>query len=295
MLKYLLITNPASGKRKGVDILRQVQPILRSVDIELESIMTSHTRHAEDIIREVDLTKFKAICVVGGDGTYHEVINGLLTRKDGIELPLGFIPAGTGNSLLKSLALDTVEAATKNILKGNIQTCDIAEIDTQTGKVYSFNVIGWGIPTDVNTMAEQFRWAKTQRYNLAAIMAIFRNRSRIAHVEMDDQIVHGDISFIVACNTAYAGNGMQLAPDAQIDDGLLDLLVIKKVSRFKLFRLFTKIFSGTHLPNNDIQYFRVKHFKVQSDADIPLIIDGETLGSAPFSVKVLPNRIKIFR
>ncbi len=151
------------------------------------------------------------------------------------------------------------------------------------------------MPADVNILAEKLRWSRGQRYNLAAIIEIFRNRQRWARITLDDRVLEGYWGFVAVCNTIHAGNGMKMAPEAKIDDGLLDVLVVGEMSRFKLLTTFIKLFSGTHLPDPDIAYHRVRSFQLETKENLPLNVDGETVGTSPFSVKILPQRIRIFK
>ena len=293
--KHLLIVNPVSGKRKGLAIVESVRPIFDKADIELTILITQSHNHAFDIARTYNLEQYQAICIAGGDGTAHQVINGMFSRNDGIELPIGLIPAGTGNSFLHDLKLTDPIMATHAIINGNTCHYDLAEIKSENKIIYSFNVIGWGVPVDINILAEKLRWSRGQRYNLAAIIEILRNRQRWARITLDDQVLEGYWGFAVACNTIHAGNGMIMAPEAKIDDGFLDLMVVGGMSRFKLLTTFIKLFSGTHLPDPDIVYHRVRSFQLESKDKLPLNVDGETVGTSPFSVQVLPRRIRIFK
>jgi len=293
-INYLFIVNPVSGKRKGLSIVENVRPIFEESNIELTILITQSHNHAFDIASTYDLEKYQAICTAGGDGTAHQVINGMLARKDGVELPIGLIPAGTGNSFLHDLQLtDPIDAANA-IIKGNTCHCDLAEIKTENNIIYSFNVISWGVPVDVTTLAEKLRWSRGQRYNLAAIIEIFRNRQRWARIAMDDEVLEGYWGLVVASNTIHAGNGMKMAPTAQIDDGLIDLTIVGKMSRFKLLTTFIKLFSGTHLPDPDIAHHRVRSFQLDSNEKLPLNVDGEKVGYSPFSVKYCHEGFEYF-
>ena len=143
-------------------------------------------------------------------------------------------------------------------------------------------------------MVRFLRWSRKQRYNLAAILEILNNRQHHARIILEDQVYEDRWTMVVITNTIHAGNGMKMAPSAKIDDGLLDVLLVRRMGRIKLLRTFAKLFSGTHLPDPDIIHQRVRNFQLETTTRLPLIVDGETIGSSPFSVRVLPQRIRIF-
>ena len=110
-MKFILIVNPFSGKKQGLKILEKIQPLFIESDIEIDIIKTDYSGHSENIAREFDITKYNGLLIIGGDGTFHEVINGLLNRSDQKKIPIGIIPAGSGNSFMHDLDLvDPVKA-----------------------------------------------------------------------------------------------------------------------------------------------------------------------------------------
>ncbi len=290
MHKLVLIVNPESGKKKGRTIARKLYPFLEG--FQVNQIITTFPGSATESILSCDLEKCRMIVVVGGDGTIHEVINGLMKRDDGIKPPLSIVPAGTGNSLAHDLGISGIEEAIEVVQMGRQIEMDIAEIAYDNQVIYSFNVVGWGVPTNINILAEKIRWFRGQRYNVAALYEIMKNRGKEVRLEHDQGKVAGEVSFIVACNTIHTGNGMRLAPKARINDGLIDLLVVKKISRMQLLKLFLKVFKGAHIPHPLISYFQVKSFTIDSERAL-LNVDGEITGLAPCSVTVIPSAIRI--
>lgn len=295
MTKFHCIINPVSGGHRGKKIIQDLIPIFKESGIEIYPVVTKYRGHASELGRDLHFDDYSGICILGGDGTIHEFINGMLTRADGKQLPIGVIPAGTGNSLSHDLSIESPLEATQAIIKGKTIKCDIAEIRMGANIQYSFNVIGWGIPVDVNLVAEKLRWFRGQRYNVAALVEILMNRKRKAKITFNNTVIEDHFKIIVACNTQFTGNGMKMAPNANLNDGLLDLLIIKSVSRQKLFRLFTRIFNGTHVPDSDILYYQVESFKLESFPDTILNIDGETKGETPVEVKMNPGMISVFK
>ena len=230
---------------------------------------------------------------IGGDGTMSEVINGVMDRKDLDRFPLGLITGGTGNSFMHDInCLDPIEA-TKRIIDGKRRKIDIFSCKTPDKLFYGFNILGWGIPTDANLLADKMRWIGSQRYNLASILEVLSHRKRFARVSIDNNSIASDFAFIIGCNTIHTGKGMKMAPLARLDDGLIDLIIVRKVSRFKLLKLFPKVFAGNHISDPGVDYRQVKKFSILPEKDRQLNIDGEVLGTTPVEVEVLPQEIEL--
>ena len=293
MKKYYLTVNPYGGGKKGPKILKDVLPLFEQKNIELNIIETEYAGHNRDLANQLNMDGYDGFCCIGGDGTLNEVINGLLTRKDRLKFPIGLITGGTGNSFMHDLdCLDPIEAANK-IISDKRRFIDVFSCNTDGKTFYGFNILGWGIPTDANILADKLRWMGPQRYNFASIIEVLRHKKRFARVIIDNNSIGADFAFIIGCNTIHTGKGMRMAPLARLNDGLIDLIIVRKVSRFKLLKLFPKVFSGKHIGDPGVDYRQVKQFKFMSEDNSQLNLDGEVLGSTPVEVKILPKEVEI--
>ena len=124
-------------------------------------------------------------------------------------------------------------------------------------------------------------------------MEVLRHKKRCARVTIDGNAIGADFAFIIGCNTIHTGKGMKMAPLARLNDGLIDLIIVRKVSRLKLLKLFPKVFSGKHIGDPSVDYRQVKQFSIIPEEDNQLNLDGEVLGSTPVEVQVLPNEIEL--
>jgi YegS/Rv2252/BmrU family lipid kinase len=291
--KYYITLNPHGGTKKGSKILSQVLPIFESENAEVTVIETEYAGHARDLAMDVDMTNYDGFCCIGGDGTMHEAINGLLKRKDKKRFPLGLITGGTGNSFMCDMNCQDPIDATKRILSGNRRFIDVLECNSNGDVYYAFNLVGWGMPTDINNLAEKMRWLGTQRYNVATLIEVMRNSKRFAELKVNGESITDDFAFIIACNTIHVGKGMKMAPKAQVDDGLVDIIIVPKVNRFSLLKLFPKLFTGEHINSPELQYKQVNSFSIIPKENNKLNIDGELLGTTPVNVKVLQKEIEI--
>ena len=293
MKKFYLTVNPYGGGKRGPKILKNILPLFEEKNIQLTIIETEYAGHNKELANQLDMNGYDGLCCIGGDGTMYEVINGLMTREDRQKFPIGLITGGTGNSFMHDLeCLDPMDAA-KRIVKGERRSIDIFSCKANGEQYYGFNILGWGIPTDANILADKLRWMGSQRYNLSSIVEVLRHKKRFARVTIDGSSIGADFAFIIGCNTIHTGKGMKMAPLARLNDGLIDLIIVRKVSRLKLLKLFPKVFSGKHIGDPGVDYRQVKQFSIIPEEDSQLNLDGEVLGSTPVEVQVLPNEIEL--
>ncbi|MCM2372763.1 diacylglycerol/lipid kinase family protein [Aporhodopirellula aestuarii] len=292
---FCLIVNPHGGRKKGLHLLSEIQPIFDTAGIKLEVIVTEFAGHAREIAKQKDLVGYDGMIVIGGDGTMHEILNGLFTREDQQTIPIGLIPGGSGNSLIVDLELtDPVDAA-KAIVDEHIRKFDVVEITTNGRTVYSFNIIGWGLVTDVGIRAEKWRWLGPARYTIVSLLKVLRGtQARSAQLILDGKEIADEFTFVMVCNTRYTG-AMKIAPQAKLDDGLLDVIVLRHgASRLKLLSLFNRIYDGTHVEDPVVEYYTASQISLTSNQADPLNIDGELTGTTPFDIEVRPRAIEMF-
>ena len=293
-MKYYLIVNPYGGGGKGLKIKEKIQPVFESAGAELEIINTTHCGHAKELAQSLDFNGFNGICPIGGDGTMHEIINGMMLREDKSKIPIGLITGGTGNSFMHDLEmLDPIDAV-KAVVGGKKQSIDIIDLSVGGKQIYIFNIIGWGLVTDAGIKAEYIRWLGHNRYTISAAFEVLCKKRRPARLILDDNIYDDNFLFIIACNTKHTGKGMKMAPKSELDDGLLDVIVVKDASRLELFNLLPKVFDGTHISHPRLEYFQVKKFGIESENKDPLNIDGEINGTTPFISSVVPSALEVF-
>jgi sphingosine kinase len=292
--RYAIVVNPRGGMRRGISVLDRVKPILNASGAVLDVHVTQHRGHATEIARSLNLHDYDGLCVIGGDGTVHEVVNGLMQRGEPITVPLGLIPAGTGNTLHQHIQCDDPLQAARKILEGKTQPLDIARVTLNDRVVYCINIIGWGAVADINATAENLRFLGSVRYTLAALWHILRAKRHRIQIVHSDQVIDDEFLFVIACNTKYTGAGMKLAPRAELGDGKVDLIMVRKATRWQMLTLFSRVFNGSHLSLGFIEYHQVRSFALHSQGNERLNLDGEMTGNAPFTVDVEEDVIRIF-
>ena len=294
-MKFILTVNPHGGTKQGPLLLKKVKPLFDAAGAELFIIETTFAGHAKELANQLNITEYDGFIGIGGDGTLHEIINGMLSRHDDHKIPIGIIPGGSGNSYMHDLNLTDPLKAAKAIINGKTRSLDTAKVEVNHIIKYSNNMIGWGLVTDVGNQAEHFRWLGTNRYTILSVVAVLRHKSRPATLIMDDKKIEDEFIFIIACNSIHVGKGMKMAPKARLDDGLIDLIVIRSgVSRTRLLQVLPKLFDGSHINEPELEYYQTSQFSLIPETDEILNIDGEIMGSTPIQVNVIPKAFEMF-
>jgi len=294
-MKFILTVNPHGGKKLGPKLLNKVKPCFDSAGAELFIIETTFAGHAQELANQLDLSNYDGFIGIGGDGTLHEITNGMLSRQDGQKIPIGIIPGGSGNSYMHDLEMTNPLDAAKTIVRGKSCSVDVARVEVNHVIKYAINMIGWGLVTDVGNRAEKYRWLGTSRYTILSIVEVLRHKSRSAVLIMDDKKIEDEFTFIIACNSIHVGKGMKMAPKAKLNDGYIDLVIVKAgVTRTRLLQVLPKLFDGTHINEPEVSYYQTSAFSLIPEKDEILNIDGEIMGSTPINVKMLSNAIDFF-
>ena len=294
-MKFIIAVNPHGGKKLGSKILNKVKPIFYAEGSDLFIIETTFAGHAKELANQLDLSKYDGFLAIGGDGTLHEVENGMLSREDDQKIPIGIIPGGSGNSYMHDLGLtDPLEAA-RAILRGKTCAVDAARGEVNHVIKYAMNMVGWGLVTDVGNRAEHYRWLGPSRYTILSVVEVLRHKNRSATLIMNEKKIEDEFTFIIACNSIHVGKGMKMAPKAKLNDGLIDLIVVKAgATRTRLLKVIPKLFDGSHIHEPEVEYYQTSEFSLIPEKDEILNIDGEIMGATPIKVKMIPNAMEIF-
>ena len=292
-MRFVVIVNPRAGARRGLAVLDRVALLFGAAGAELHVRVTERPGQAGEIAATVDLSGCDGLCVIGGDGTIHEVVGGLMRRAEAISTPLGIIPGGTGNSVVRHCDCCNVEDAVRRILHGTAEPLDVIRVRMSNGVAYCVNIVGWGGVVDINLTAERLRLLGPPRYSVAALWNILRPKRRFARLVLDEQIIEDDFVFVMGCNTKFTGKDMLLAPQAEIGDGKIDVVVVRNASRREMWQLFNKVFDGSHLSLSFVEYHQVRSYSIESDNHDLLNLDGELKGETPLSAEVIPAALRI--
>jgi len=288
MASYKFILNPAAANGKGASMYSRLDKLCRHAGIAHEIVLTEKRGHAQLIAREA-AGNFTYIVAVGGDGTIHEVVNGMIFSK----AKLGILPVGTGNDLIRGLGIPNhFEKAFAIVLQGDTRFIDIGKI----GDIYFHNGIGVGFDAWVayETLREKFFRGK-----LKYLAGIFKTLNKYNPPEMtlfyDETVVKNRYFMINIANGLYMGGGFKLTPSAKFDDGELDLNIVINLTKLKVFKNLLGVFSGNHTSMPEVTQAKARKIKIVSNLPFAVQADGEFISAELKTVEVtlIPRALEI--
>jgi diacylglycerol kinase (ATP) len=294
-MKLLLVYNPFAGHGRAKKLLPQIEALFGKYNLEFDLALTDYPEHGIEIVSKADFSLYDGIIAAGGDGTLFEVINGYYKNKSIVRIPLGILPIGTGNAFARDLEIDNTqfEKAIEIISKNNLRKVDVGKFCTHGQDYYFLNIVGAGFVADANKTAQSFKFLGNFSYTIGVFYRILLLKFTKMKLEIDGKKIETDSTFIEISNTRYTANFL-MAPSAEIDDGLLDITLVKKITRGKLIKSFPKIFTGEHIFIDEIETFKAKHIKIETDEPKVLTPDGELLGITPVEITCLKHAIEVF-
>jgi diacylglycerol kinase (ATP) len=273
------LVNPGAGNgsaRGAVDQLRVLAGRLGAglvVTRRVGDLAEQARRAAEDGVER--------LLVVGGDGTLHHAAQGLA----GTATAVGVIPVGTGNDLARALEIPRgIEAAVRHALTAPVRRIDLI----RAGDTVCVGYAGAGFDSDVTRRANQVRWGRGRWiYPWAALRTLMSFEPLSARVTWDGGSFEGRLMFVDATNLPSYGGGMRIAPDARIDDGLLDLLLVKEVSRLTFLSVFPKVYKGSHVGHPCLLLERTARVEMEFERAVDLYGGGEAIRPVPAGERIV--------
>ncbi len=293
-----IIHNPAAGGGRGMARFHDAKKLLRDHGIQADPVATEYPRHATELAEQLAREGYKHILLLGGDGTMSEAANGILRVPKAQRPALGFIPAGTGNDILRDFnVLDRAEAIGR-IAAGEQRAMDAFRLryedDSGARERFSINLVGTGFaPQSVEITNRRYKWARGQAYNLGVIHNLLALKPQPTRVTLDGKEQEGDYPMTMACNTIHTGGAMKMAPMAKTDDGLADVLTVTKVGKLELLSLLGKVRTGGHVSHPSVRFQTAKRIEIEPANAGPLLVDGEVYGTTPVRIDVMPGALQI--
>ncbi|WP_340538475.1 diacylglycerol kinase [Nocardioides sp. GXZ039] len=286
-----LLTNPTAGKGRALRVRDEVVPRLRSAGIGVRTIEGRDADEALDLARAAVADGVDALVLVGGDGLVNLGLQAAATTGTA----LGIVPAGTGNDVARYLGFsrkDPLAAADR--IAGSLVREERVHLDlARTSGRYFATVLAAGFDAVVNERANQMTWPRGQmRYNLATV-AELRTFTPLPYVlDLDGVERRIDAMLVAVGNGPSFGGGLRIAEGARLDDGLLDVVVIKPLSRIELVRTYPKLFKGTHVDHPQYERHRVRRVTVAAPGIVGYA-DGERFAPLPMTIECVPAAIGV--
>lgn len=303
--EWMVIVNPKAGQGLATEFWEKIGQQLKQNLFDFQFYFTEKNGKTIEQTKKMIENGIENLIVIGGDGTLHEVANGIMlqNRIPSTAVHLGIIPIGTGNDWIKTMNIPNNISEAINIIKNGNRIfqdvgCATYHIDSQVQKRYFINTAGTGLDSIVVEKTNQQKnrsKSSTIAYFSNLLKAFYHYKPVQISIETDDgaKISGKMLSFAVGIGR-YNGGGMLPFPNANPTDGLFDGVFINNMSKLKMVFSFQKLYQGTLNTVKETHCFKAKHISINAESPIFLEADGETLGYAPFTFDIIPKALGVF-
>ena len=294
-VKHLFIVNPAAGNGIALRMARTIGKLFRELkqkykDIDYEIVFTRYEGHATEIARDFSSTGDYRIYAVGGDGTLNEVLNGMV----GTGSTLACIPGGSGNDFIKSVVkkfdrrrilLDTILGTEKEV--------DLGMADGR----YFLNIASLGFDANVVKNAEKYKTGPIVPNKISYLLSVISTAMDIkpekVRIIADGEVFDEEVFMVAVANGKYYGGGIKIAPLADINDGLLDVLIVTDIDRAKVMKFLPLAIAGKHMGLPELQYRRCKRVEIVAAEPVYINVDGELAARKQVVFSIAEKKIKM--
>jgi YegS/Rv2252/BmrU family lipid kinase len=296
-----LIFNPHADRGRAWDLASSLQAIIERHG-GASWAASEYPTHATELAEQAALDSFDVVAALGGDGTVHEVVNGLM-RVPPDQMPiLGIVPLGSGNDFSSSVGVQKdIELAMDRVFHGAPKAIDLGEVIDNSGRTeYWDNTLGIGF--DASATIHSYKITQLQGFALylwAVILTILKNHDApLMKIVTDEETIEQEVLMFVMCNGPREGGGFFVAPDAKPDDGILHYAMIEHVSRPMMFRLVPEVMNGTHGRFKQVRMGQFRELRLTSERPITIHTDGEVFAGfhsdvTEIDVKIHPGVLNV--
>ena len=292
---WTIIANPVSGRGRARRTGERVADLLHERGVYVDLMMSGAPGDCERLAREALARGVRQVAACGGDGTVHEVVNGL-ANSDAV---LGIVPCGRGNDLVRALGLSSdVEDVVNTLVHGVDRAIDLGKV----GDRFFATVASLGFDTAVaqrmrtqgtGFLTRTLEMGGTVSYGLTVLRTLVGYRSSLVRLRGDFGVFEGRILLAATANAPFYGSGVKIAPDAMVDDGVLDVCIVADVSRWTVLRMFLRAYSGAHVGHSAVRVVQTRTLQIESDDPLWIFADGEPMCEIPAKIEVVPGALKV--
>ena len=298
MERFFAIVNPAAGGGRSAKLAGPALARLREGGVHVDVIASTGPGHAVQLAREAFDQGYRRFIAVGGDGTAHEILNGVFSAGAAQRrIALGFLPLGTGNSFLRDFSNDGAEISLQAILAGRKRPVDLIRLTHASGQIHSFNLLSVGFTADVGALTNRhFKPLGHFGYLLGVFVRVAQLRRRAFALRCDDDKEWDErrCLFLTFNNSKYTGGTMMIAPHADPTDGLIEFVRWGPIGRLGLVRMLPKLYDGTHMDHPLASRRAVRHVEFNVPVPVDVMIDGEIVALQCRSLDVVPAAVDIY-
>jgi diacylglycerol kinase (ATP) len=295
-----VIVNPAAGAHSTHRKWPTIRSLLKSAGLSFDFQFTEGKGHGIELAKAAANDGYRYLVAVGGDGTIHEVANGIMQTQNSKETSLGIVSTGTGSDLSRTIGISAnYTQACSSITSPRRLIVDLGIVefqkDGQTRQRYFINSAGIGF--DAETVAFTQKLPKFLGGTLPYLTGLFCSflgyRNKAITLIIGDKTENARILTLVVANGGYFGGGMHIAPGAKVDDSLLDVVTIGNISKIGLLKALPSVYKGTHLSHPLVRLERATRISVESKRKCLVQADGEILGEGPASFSIIPGALSL--
>jgi len=304
MKDWLVIINPNAGGRLAEKEWPSIEDELKAQGFIFECVATQEPLHAIKIVAQKIEEGYRKIIAIGGDGTLHEIVNGIMKQNHvrPNELLLALISVGSGNDWIKTHQISAnYKEAIQQIIKGNTITQDVGKITYKNGgdlpeERYFINSVGIGfdarvvkyiLPNKIKGISNKSDYIK------GLIRSLFTHRNILSQLQLDNKTINAKIYNLTIGVCKFKGGGFKMLPNAVPNDGQLDVTLASRISKGKLIASLPKIFGGKVDKIKYFEFFQVKNMLINFSKPVCTEADGEFLGHYPIQVSIIPQQLRL--
>jgi diacylglycerol kinase (ATP) len=324
MERFFAIVNPAAGGGRSAKLAGPALERLRKSGLEVDEVTTGAPGDAVLLAREAYTEGYRRFLAVGGDGTGHEILNGIfggaaITQRAGAQhagaerrvaaqsataesataerVAMGFLPLGTGNSFLRDYTREGAKASLQALLERRTRTIDLMRLTHSTGEIYSFNLVSVGFTANVGALTNRhFKPFGHLGYLLGVFVRLAQLRPLTFAVRCDEDREWDSrpCLFLTFNNSAYTGGTMWIAPSADASDGLIEYVHWGPIGRFAALRMLPTIYDGKHMQHPQASRRAVRHVEFNMPNPVDVMVDGEVLALQCRALDIVPAAVDVY-
>jgi diacylglycerol kinase (ATP) len=283
---WALVINPVSGQGQGTTVGTYVAGFLNQHKVDFTIVTGNSSIAITDHLKTfIDKNPTCAgVIAVGGDGLMHIILQSVVPSQ----IPFALIPAGTGNDFVRTLGwdLEAVDVLLNRIITTKPSPIDLGLVDGE----WFGAILSTGFDSIVNEKANTMQWPKgPMKYNAAIAIELPRFKPRHYEITLDDRTISTEAMLIAVANGRSYGGGMLVCPNAKLNDGLFDVMVLHPVSKIEFMKVFPRVFAGTHVSHPAVEIVRSKNVTIESKA--VAYADGERIGQLPIAAECIHDAV----
>jgi YegS/Rv2252/BmrU family lipid kinase len=291
MAEIAAVFNPTAGRGRARQVWPELARQLNEAGIEVHTIETTRPGEEEQITVDLYNQGQRRFLSVGGDGTLHNIVKVL----GGTEATLGIIPAGSGNDMSRTLGIEPgrPETALRSIIDNRVKRIDLGKANGS----WFINAAGCGFDAEVaqaaNTWGKKYFHGKVG-YIAAVLTSFVSFPKQELHITLDGRPIEHRGWLAAVCNGQWFGGGMHIAPNAQPDDGLFDLVIVGDISRIGLLQAFPTIFTGEHVKNPYVHLYQARRVRIETSGNAYIQAEGEPMGRGALDCELVPAALGVY-